>query len=173
MRYDIVIIGGGIIGSSIAYYLARDGRAGEVAVIEPDPSYEWAATPRATGGVRQLFSRPENILMSVYSLGFYLEFPEVMAVDGTAAEIEFRQQGYLFLAGPSDAGVLAENQRTQTSLGAPVELLDADALKRRLKGELAVGLLLGLELLESGVGEPEQVTEAQGRGDLLVGELAG
>ena len=53
MRYDIVVISGGIIGSSIDYHLAHDGRAGEVAVIERDPSYGEAATPRGSGGIRQ------------------------------------------------------------------------------------------------------------------------
>jgi hypothetical protein len=49
---DILIIGGGIVGSAIAYFLARTGRAGRVAVIEPDSSYELAATPAANGGIR-------------------------------------------------------------------------------------------------------------------------
>ncbi|MBI4183032.1 MAG: FAD-binding oxidoreductase [Proteobacteria bacterium] len=131
MRYDIVVVGGAIIGSSIAYHLARDGRAGAIAVIEPDPTYEWAATPRATGGVRQLFSLPENIRMSQASLAFYLDFATTMAVDGAPAEIDFRRQGYLFLTGGDDAAVLEANWRTQTALGARVELLDAAALKRR------------------------------------------
>jgi glycine/D-amino acid oxidase-like deaminating enzyme len=49
----IAIIGGGVIGSSTAYYLASAGHAADVVVIEPDPTYEFAATPRATGGIRQ------------------------------------------------------------------------------------------------------------------------
>ena len=61
MNYDIVIIGGGIIGSSIAYHLARDERAGTIAVLERDNTYSKAATPRGSGGIRQLFSLPENI----------------------------------------------------------------------------------------------------------------
>jgi len=56
----IVIIGGGVVGSSIAYYLALAGHAADAIVIEPDPTYEFAATPRATGGIRQLFTVPEN-----------------------------------------------------------------------------------------------------------------
>ena len=55
MQYDIIIIGGGIIGSSIAYFLARTGRAGSIAVIEPDSTYELATTPKGAGGIRQLF----------------------------------------------------------------------------------------------------------------------
>ena len=66
---DILIIGGGIIGSSIAYHLARDGRAGRITVIERDNSYAEAATPHSLGGLRQQFSLAENVLMSPYSLG--------------------------------------------------------------------------------------------------------
>ena len=57
----IVSIGGGVIGSSIAYHLAKAGDATDVVVVEPDPTYEFAATPRATGGIRQLYTVPENI----------------------------------------------------------------------------------------------------------------
>ena len=57
---DIVIVGGGIIGSSIAYHLAQAGGAGSIVVIERDPSYEFAASPRSNGGIRRLFSRPQN-----------------------------------------------------------------------------------------------------------------
>ena len=62
----IVIIGGGVIGSSIGYYLAQAADATDVVVVEPDPTYEFAATPRATGGIRQLYTVPENIRMSQY-----------------------------------------------------------------------------------------------------------
>ena len=55
---DILIIGGGVIGSSIAYHLARDGRAARITVIERDNRYAEAATPRSLGGLRQQFSLP-------------------------------------------------------------------------------------------------------------------
>jgi FAD-dependent oxidoreductase domain-containing protein 1 len=83
----IAIIGGGVIGSSIAYYLALAGHAADVAVIiEPDPTYEFAATPRATGGIRQLFTVPENIHMAQYGHEIYGNFETLMAVDGAITD---------------------------------------------------------------------------------------
>ena len=128
---DVLIIGGGIIGSSIAYHLAADGRAGRVAVIERDSSYQQASTPRSLGGVRQQFSLPENILMSQYGLAVYRDFAELMAVDGEPAAVDFRQQGYLFLVTAEGLAVVEANQRVQRDLGAPVELLEVDEIARR------------------------------------------
>ncbi len=128
---DILIIGGGVIGSSIAYHLARDGRAGRITVIERDATYAEASTPRSLGGLRQQFSLAENILMSQYGLRVYGDFAREMAVDGEPAEVGFRQQGYLFLAGGGGLALLEENQRLQRGLGAAVELLDPDALAER------------------------------------------
>lgn len=130
MKYDIVIIGGGIIGSAIAYFLARTNQAGSIAVIEPDPSYRLAATPQGAGGVRQLFSLPENIWMSRYSLDFYVNFPRTMAVDGEAAEIDFRRQGYLFVVGEKGAKQLEASYRLQADEGVRAELLDKVDLSR-------------------------------------------
>src|SRR3990170_1826154 len=93
--YDVVIIGGGVVGSSIAYHLTREGRAGRVCVVEPDPTYEFASTPRAVGGVSRLFSLPENIAMSRLSLDAYRDFEQLMAVGGEPAPIGFRRGGYL------------------------------------------------------------------------------
>lgn len=131
MQYDIIIIGGGIIGSSIAYFLARTGRAGSIAVIEPDSTYELATTPKGAGGIRQLFSQPENIEMSRYSLQFYRDFATTMAVDETPVEIDFHQHGYLFVVGAKGAKQLEANYRHQSSLGVKAELLDPAALKLR------------------------------------------
>ncbi len=122
---DIVIIGGGVMGSSIAYHLASAGKAGDVVVIEPDPAYEFAATPRSTGGIRQLFSVPENILMSQYGHEVYGNFADLMAVDGDAPNINLRREGYCFLAtGAQEADILARNHAVQTANGANVALLD-------------------------------------------------
>lgn len=131
MKFDVVIVGGGIIGSSIAYHLLRETGAGTVGVIEPDPTYELAAAPRSAGGIRRLFSLPENIRMSQYGLQFYRDFPETMAVDGEPAPIDFRQGGYLFLAGAADAAILEESIELQTSLGVGVDRLDRGSLKAR------------------------------------------
>ena len=137
--YDVVIIGGGVVGSSIAYHLTREGRAGRVCVVEPDPTYEFASTPRAVGGVRRLFSLPENIAMSRYSVDVYRDF---------GPSIGFRPGGYLFLYPPEQAAVLERNFRTQRDLGCPVELLDRDGLKRRFPS-------LGLDDVAVGCYSPE------------------
>ena len=89
----IIIIGGGVIGSSTAYHLALAGAAEQVAVIEPDPSYEFAATPKSTGGVRVQFSVAENIRMSQYGHEIYGNFSQLMAVDGDAPDLGLKRRG--------------------------------------------------------------------------------
>jgi len=128
----IVIIGGGVIGSAVAYYLAVAGHAADVAVIEPDPTYEFAATPRATGGIRQLFTVPENIRIAQYGHEIYGQFEALMAVDGEHAPIGFHRMGYLWLgSGKNDIDALMANWRVQTAHDARVELLDRKGVKQR------------------------------------------
>jgi FAD-dependent oxidoreductase domain-containing protein 1 len=128
---DILIVGGGIIGCATAYFLGASGRAGRVVVVESDPTYARATTPQGAGGVRQLFSLPEHVRMSRYSLDFYSRFAETMAVDGEPAQIGFRREGYLFVVGAQGAGQLQANYEVQRAQGARVELLDRAALQRR------------------------------------------
>jgi FAD-dependent oxidoreductase domain-containing protein 1 len=128
---DILIIGGGVIGSAAAFFLTGSGKAGKVTVLEPDPLYSKAATPRASGGARRLFSRPENIEMSNYSIPFYESFAEHCTVDGEPPEIGFKRDGYLFIVPPEGVGIIERNHALQTSLGVKVDLLDRDALQRR------------------------------------------
>ena len=130
-RADIIVIGGGVVGSAIAYFLARAGRAGRVAVIEPDPTYEFAATPAANGGIRQLFSLPENIRMAQFGLDFYAAFHREMAAEDLPAEIGFKRRGYLFISDDGGDKIMEANHRLQTAMGARVDLLDRDALARR------------------------------------------
>ena len=131
MDADIIIIGGGLIGSSVAYHLAKDGRGGRVVVIEPDPTYEFATTPGSSGGVRRLFSRPENVSLGSFGLEFYQTFAETMAVDGERAEISFKPQGYLFLSDSGDGTQMRANFETQTANGVSAELLEQGDLKAR------------------------------------------
>jgi FAD-dependent oxidoreductase domain-containing protein 1 len=128
----IAIIGGGVIGSSVAYYLALAGHAADVVVIEPDPTYEFAATPRATGGIRQLFTVPENIRIAQYGHEVYGNFETLMAVDGDLAPIGFHRMGYLWLgSGRDDIDSLTANWRIQTAHDVRVELLDRRGVKYR------------------------------------------
>ena len=111
--YDVVVIGGGAVGLAIAYHLRTHRTPCGVAVIERDPAYSLASTPRASGGVRRLFARPENIELSNYSIPFYEGFPALMAVDGQAPDIGFKKNGYLFIVPP--AGVLRSSAISQPS----------------------------------------------------------
>ncbi|MGE0153172.1 MAG: NAD(P)/FAD-dependent oxidoreductase [Reyranellaceae bacterium] len=131
MKFDVVVVGGGAIGSSVAYYLRSHSKPCSVAVVERDPTYELASTPRASGGVRRLFACPENIHLSNYSIPFFENFPATMAVAGEPADIGFKKNGYLFVVQQKHMADLERNHRTQKSLGANVEMLDTAGLKRR------------------------------------------
>ncbi len=131
MDCDILIIGGGIVGSSIAYHLAREGRGGEIVVVEPDPSYACAATPRGNGGIRQLFSRPENIAMAQYGLAFFRDFETAMAVGGEPAPIGFKRQGYLLVSDAGEHDQMERNFRVQSAHGVRAQCLDRAALGAR------------------------------------------
>jgi sarcosine oxidase len=131
-QFDVVIIGGGVIGSAIAYFLAGPvGFRGSIAVVEKDPTYETAATPRSAGGVRQQFSTPENIQMSAFGAAFIKSVGEHLSVEGEIAEVPFTEWGYLFLATDSGLETLRGNHTTQTSLGAKVALLTPSELTAR------------------------------------------
>jgi sarcosine oxidase len=128
--HRIVIVGGGVMGCSTAYHLALAGRARDACVIEPDPTYEFAATPRAVGSVRRVHGLPENVRMSQFGSEFFGSFGERMAVDGDAPNISYRRQGYTFMVwGRENVAALEVAWRMQTSLGAPVRLVDRPALK--------------------------------------------
>lgn len=127
-RYDVVIIGGAIMGSCTAYFLKKASPEMNIAVIEPDPSYEFASTVRASGGARRLFSCPENIQMSNFSIDFIKKFPEDMAVNGDVAHIDWKEQGYLFIVQREHMHIIEENEKAQTALGAEIHLLDRQGL---------------------------------------------
>ena len=129
-HFDVVIAGGGIIGSSIAYHLASAG-VGAICVVERDPTYEFAATPRSNGGIRRLFSRQQNIEMAAYGLEFYRNFAATMGVDDTPAEVSFRRQGYLFVSDAGGAEQMERNFELQSAMGVEVEMLSPTSLQER------------------------------------------
>ncbi|SNT18816.1 Glycine/D-amino acid oxidase [Noviherbaspirillum humi] len=132
-KYDVLIAGGGIVGCYVAYFLKQRAPAIEVAVVEPDATYEYASTVRASGGARRLFSCPENIEMSNFSIERIRHFAAEMAVGNEPAPIDWVEQGYLFIvAGDAAMRMLEENARVQQSLGADVRMLDRDGLRSLL-----------------------------------------
>jgi sarcosine oxidase len=129
---DVVIIGGGVIGSSIATWLGADpGFDGTVMVIERDRTYARASTPLSAGGIRQQFSIRENIEMGLHARDFLRSAAEHLSVDGEPPELTFREAGYLFLASAEGRTQLAENHALQTECGAAIAWLDRAALAAR------------------------------------------
>lgn len=125
---DVVIIGGGIVGSSIAWHLTHAG-CKSVLVIERESSQGKGSTGKSMGGVRAQFSTPVNIQMSLYSIPFYAKFEEVV---GHPAD--YRPQGYLFLATrQSHLNYLRDNFERQKKLGLKTaRLLPADEIRSML-----------------------------------------
>nr|XP_054755475.1 FAD-dependent oxidoreductase domain-containing protein 1-like [Lytechinus pictus] len=130
---DIVVIGGGVMGSSVAYFLRRQAQAGvSVCVIERDMSYTRASSSLAVGGIRQQFSVPENVYMSLYSAHFLRNIKQNLCVDDRdPPDIQFNHQGYLTLSSQANAHILEQNYKLQTELGAKVELMSSMRLKER------------------------------------------
>jgi len=131
-RFDVAIIGGGVIGCSTAHFVKRTAPEASVAVIEPDPSYEFASTPRASGGCRVQFTRPENIAMSKFSIEFIRSFGTLMSVEEHASpDVGWIEGGYLFIVPPGSVEALAANVAVQRSMGCNVELLTPAELKAK------------------------------------------
>uniref|UniRef100_T1JA01 FAD-dependent oxidoreductase domain-containing protein 1 n=1 Tax=Strigamia maritima TaxID=126957 RepID=T1JA01_STRMM len=112
---DIAIIGGGIMGSAIAYFLKQRTHNGlKIVVIERDPTYTRASTTLSVGGMRQQFSLPENIQMSLYSAEFLRNIKMHLSVlDMEPPDIQFNPHGYLCLASDKGAEQLQKNYNLQ------------------------------------------------------------
>ena len=158
IQHDVVIIGGGAIGCATAVFLRKAG-VERVCVIEPDPTYAKAATPMATGGCRRLFALPENIRMSQFSIEYYKNFAQHVAVDGYAPDVQWKERGYLFIGGPQHAEVLEQNARVQEAEGVKIELLDRAAIAARYPWMRNDDLALGVLSPEDGWLDPNSVLQ--------------
>lgn len=124
-NYDVVIVGGGVIGSAIAWSLAADdGFRGTILVVERDPTYARAATSLSVAAIRSQFSTPVNVRCSLYSHRFMVDFAEVMRIGDVRPQLNFHPGGYLFLAcTPGQEEVMRRNHAVQRACGADADLL--------------------------------------------------
>jgi FAD-dependent oxidoreductase domain-containing protein 1 len=139
-KHDVVVVGGAVVGSAVAYSLKRAGFPGSVLVIERDPTYRRASTTLSCGGIRQQFSTEENILLSQYGLRL---IRALQREHGSDAGISFREQGYLILATEEGAETLAANVALQRRLGADIALFDRNDLTARFPWISVDGLACG------------------------------
>ncbi|HEY1723177.1 MAG TPA: FAD-binding oxidoreductase [Magnetospirillaceae bacterium] len=142
--YDVVIVGGGVIGSAIAYFLASDpGFSGTVAVIERDPTYRTASSALSASGIRQQYSTAVNMAIGQFGIAFLRSAPETLAVNNTPADIALTEDGYLFLGNDSSIDLMRKNHALQRNHGVAVELLGPNALKTQFPWLSTDGVALG------------------------------
>src|SRR5580658_7017233 len=122
---DVVIVGGGIVGSSIAYHLTASG-CRNVLVIERESAQGKGSTGKSMGGVRAQFSTAVSIQMSLYSIPFYASFEERLG-----CPCDYRPQGYLFCAtNDQQMAYLRTNHAQQIEMGLKdVRLLPGDEIR--------------------------------------------
>ncbi|XP_076122699.1 FAD-dependent oxidoreductase domain-containing protein 1 [Alosa pseudoharengus] len=132
-RVDILIVGGGVVGWSIAYWLKRRTKPRDslrVLVVEKDPTYAQASTVLSAGGIRQQFSLAENIQLSLASADFLKNINDHLGVlNEDPVDLQFNHSGYLFVASEKGVHVMETNYQTQRHAGAKVKLLSPTQLK--------------------------------------------
>ena len=129
--YDVVCIGGAVMGSAVAYFLTENPDFdGTVAVIEADSSYDLCGTSRAQNSIREQFSQPVNIKICQYGLDFIDRFDELTEVEGQSPALNYRGTGYLFLArNDADLERFEQQMVVQHEHGALTTMLTPDEVE--------------------------------------------
>ncbi len=159
---DVVIVGGGAVGSATAYFLTGSADfKGRVVVIERDPTYARASTPLSVGGIRQQFSIRENVEIGLFARTFIGAAADLLEVAGERPDLGFVENGYLFLASSEGRQILAENHAVQTDAGADIAWLEPADLASRFPYLNTDGLAAGT-FGESGEGwiDPNTLLQA-------------
>ncbi|MDJ0824622.1 MAG: FAD-binding oxidoreductase [Rhodobacter sp.] len=143
--YDVVIVGGAIMGSSTAWFLADNPDFdGSVLVVERDPSYAMCSTAHTNSSIRQQFSHPLNIRMSQFTARFVKDLRRRMGGDPRVPDLTIQTFGYMYLADTeAAAAILRANQTVQRAEGAETELLTPDEIAARYPFYRLDDILLG------------------------------
>lgn len=142
-RADVAIVGGGIMGSALAYWLTRLDPNVSVVVIERDPTYATASSALSAASIRQQFTTSVNIRISQASIGFLRQADELLEVPGSVVDIGLKERGYLYLAGTSGLASLRRAHVIQREAGADVALLGTNELASRFPWLRTDDLLAG------------------------------
>ncbi len=150
---DVVIIGGGCMGASVAFHLATLGIT-DVVLVERDTRLGAGSTGRNAGGVRHQFSHDANIALSIESIRMLEHFEDVVG-----QPVDFHQDGYLFLlASPGSVATFRENVERQRRLGVAVDWLNPDEAARLAPGLRTDGVLAATFCQRDGIADPNGVT---------------
>ncbi len=143
-HYDVVIIGGAIMGSSTAWWLTEMGFSGRILVVERDPTYEKAATSLSFSCIRQQFSTELNIRISQFGAEFVQSLRQRMGGDDRIPDLKIQNFGYLYLADTPDfAAHLRACQKVQAAAGAGTRLMTPEQIQTEFPFYMVDDLILG------------------------------
>ena len=144
-NYDVVIIGGAIMGSSVAWFLSQNPDFnGSILVVEKDQKYEFCSTAHTTSCMRQQFSTKLNVQISQFAADFVLNLQEYMVDKIKIPKLKINSFGYMYLADDlSFAETLKDNQKIQIEAGAATELLSPTEIKLRYPFYNVEDIILG------------------------------
>jgi glycine/D-amino acid oxidase-like deaminating enzyme len=154
---DLVIVGGGVVGSSAAWHLRQDGFTGRIVVIERDASYRRASSYLAMGGIRQQFCTPVTVQMVQFSVRLWKVFDEQLGTPQSRPRAWFRQRGYLFLADAVSAAALMKRYEEERRAGARVQMLSVQELRDLLPDVFLDDIVFGVLGPEDGYAQPREV----------------
>jgi len=128
--YDVVIVGGAMLGSSVAWFLSDNPDFdGSVLVVERDPTYEFTSTSHTNSCMRQQFSREINVRISQFAADFVKNFRSYMGDDERVPNIPIQSYGYMYLAdNAAFAATLRESQQVQAACGAGTKHMTRDEI---------------------------------------------
>ena len=132
-RYDVVIVGGAIMGSSTAWFLSNNADFnGSVLVVDRDLTFEACSTAHTNSCMRQQFSSELNVRISQFAADFVKNIRTYMGGDERVPELGIRNFGYMYFADNEGfADVLRESQKVQLAAGAATEVLTPAQIKER------------------------------------------
>ncbi len=160
----MAIVGGGIVGASIAYHLAAKGVSG-IVVFEREEELGTGSTGKCAGGVRLQFSTAANVEMSRISIAALKRFEEELD-----QAVDFNQNGYLFvLTKEEHLETFRKNAEKQRALGVPVQVI-SPLEARSIVAELAIDDLVGATFChEDGIANPHAMVQGYARGARRLG----